>query len=703
MKKKKITSLFISLILVMAMMVSVIGCQANPNKPAGITSNAQGETADAAIKKGTPWLNSNVVGAVIDDTVTALNDDFYLAVNYDYLKNTTIREGEVGEDSFTEVADIAKESLHQIMTDASFEGHDAQLIRELYAMWLDWDERNRIGMSLVMPYLETIEQLENLDDLSEYLVSEEGLNYGAGFVSFYFDADLEDSQWYCFYVGSTPLALADSDEYSKPTPTGERDLEADRKITGLLLEKAGYDGDEIERLQENKYAFEKEIAPSILSFAEKNAPDIMSRVLNRVTMEELAELSPNFPLVEIIQAMGVDASERIILDEPEWLAKLNELYTEENFEKLKSYILIATLSYYGERLDEDTFRKINEIDNEAWGISGSKRDEELAVDSVRDTLMTSVSKVYAEQYLSPQVREDVAKIVEECVDAYRVMLVAEDWLSPETRDKAIEKLDNMTINVSYPDKWADTENLKFTSRENGGNYFTAMKEIDAYRDEMEKKKMNTKVVQESWADYMSLTEVNAFYNPLDNSINILGGILQGDFYRPDMTEEEKLAGIGSVIAHEISHGFDTSGAQFDKDGNLFNWWTEEDYTAFEARAEKLVAYYDTIVPFGGGDNYSGNNVQGEAIADMAGLKSLMLIAEEKEDFDYDRFFRAYVSLWKMVSTKEFAEFLMYQDTHPLRYLRGNVTLMQLPEFYETYGIQEGDGMYMAEEDRIAVW
>lgn len=187
-------------------------------------------------------------------------------------------------------------------------------------------------------------------------------------------------------------------------------------------------------------------------------------------------------------------------------------------------------------------------------------------------LPTVVSRVYVGEYVGEEVREVVTNIIEECIDAYRTMLASEDWLSEETKKNALEKLDNMTIHVAYQDKWQNTDGLKITTGENGGSY---------------------------------------------------SGILGGVFYDPDMTEEEKLAGIGLVIGHEISHAFDTMGAQFDKDGNFANWWTEEDYAAFEARAQKLVDYYNTIVPFDGGENYPGSNVKTEAIADMAGMKCML--------------------------------------------------------------------------------
>lgn len=170
-----------------------------------------------------------------------------------------------------------------------------------------------------------------------------------------------------------------------------------------------------------------------------------------------------------------------------------------------------------------------------------------------------------------------------------------------------------------------------------------------------------------------------------------------------MSIEEKYGALGSVIGHEISHAFDTKGSQFDADGNFRNWWKEEDFDAFMDRADKLIAYYDGVVAFDDGTPYKGQMVQTEAIADMAGFKCMLKMAEKIDDFDYDKFFRAYAYLWAKIETVSSLESQVLTDTHPLDYLRANVTVQQYDEFYETYGIKESDGMYIAPEDRIAVW
>ena len=201
---------------------------------------------------------------------------------------------------------------------------------------------------------------------------------------------------------------------------------------------------------------------------------------------------------------------------------------------------------------------------------------------------------------------------------------------------------------------------------------------------------------------VDILDANAYYNPANNSINIIRGLLDGAFYREDMSEEELFAGIGSAIGHEISHAFDTKGAQYDENGNIVNWWTDEDLKTFHERADKLAKYYSGITAFNG-EKVRGDNIKTEAIADMAGMKCVLGLASENKDFDYKAFFEANAAVWRGLYTKELEYMLLTQDVHPLRYLRVNATVQQFDEFYETYGIKEGDNMYLAPENRVLVW
>jgi putative endopeptidase len=283
------------------------------------------------------------------------------------------------------------------------------------------------------------------------------------------------------------------------------------------------------------------------------------------------------------------------------------------------------------------------------------------------------------------------------------MLENVDWLSAATREKAIEKLDHLRIFAVYPDEPGDWSGLDFPGREENGNLVIANTAAERFKNTLKAARIDQPVNKDTWDQTeMKATEVNAYYDPSNNSINILAGILHGEFYNESMTEAQILGGIGTVIGHEISHAFDTNGAQFDKDGAVADWWTDEDYAAFRARAAKLAAWYDGFIPFEGA-NYSGQKVQGEAIADMAGMKCILALAARKENFDYNAFFEQYAKTWRMKVLPAEAVRIVSLDMHPMNYMRINATLAQYDEFIQFYGIRPGDGMYIAPEDRVAVW
>ena len=285
--------------------------------------------------------------------------------------------------------------------------------------------------------------------------------------------------------------------------------------------------------------------------------------------------------------------------------------------------------------------------------------------------------------------------------AYHGIIEEADFLSDETRANAIAKLDAIKCNSLYPDDWDkySCEALEIKGIEEGGTLWEAVRNQHRFDTNQLIKKLSDAVDKDEWA-YPPQT-VNCFYSSTANSIFILGAFAQGDIYNSEMSDEELLAKLGSVIGHEISHAFDSSGAKFDKDGNMANWWTEEDKAAFEARNQRLQDYFSAMHPWEGQD-FIASIMTGESCADMAGLKVVLRIAAEKENFDYDAFFRAYADLWLTKDTLQMA-YTRINDAHAMGYLRINTTLQQYDEFLNFYGISEGDGMYLAPEDRVNIW
>ena len=647
------------------------------------------------------WLNSNILGRVnFVNYNPNLNDDFYATHNLEWLKNVKLKPGHSRNSMFDELQDYVNANIRKIMTDKNLKGHDAELVHNLYSLWLDWDKRNAEGVGIINRYIEEIENIKTIAELNEYFKSKECLYHGDLIFSYSLGYDNLNSSLYNLEIGATGLMLGDAAEYKNLTPNGQRTKKFAEGVALYMLRRLGYSEDDAKIILEKSFEFEKTISQFMMTYNERVAPEAVQKMYNPVSYAEIKMRSKIFPMAEILEARNVK-SNLTNLQEPGWLEGLNSLYNSDNLDNIKAYLIRNTASKYITRIDEPAFRKFQKLQRERTGISESKSDEELAAEFVRAVVPDCVSKIYVQEFVPPEIKRDVAKIIADVINYYRNLLSDEDWLSETTRAKAIEKLNALTPRSAYPDKWEDYSELNIISIENGGTFTKALEDLDAFGRKLFLSKLNTKVDRELWGH--DITQVNAYYSPSKNEIMIIAGILSGDFYRPDMTIEEKLGGIGTVIGHEISHAFDTVGAQFDKNGNMQNWWTEDDYKKFQARADKLIKYLSSIKVTPEGDLYNGSLVQTETIADMAGIKAMLGLAKNYPDFDYAKFFKSYANIWKLTGTREYIDMLIKLDVHALAYLRVNVIIQQYEEFYKAFKIKAGDKMFLAPENRVAVW
>ncbi|MCF0248386.1 MAG: M13 family metallopeptidase, partial [Synergistes sp.] len=406
----------------------------------------------------------------------------------------------------------------------------------------------------------------------------------------------------------------------------------------------------------------------------------------------------------VIDALGYGHSREFVLEEPSWLTAMNEYYKHENLSDIKDYLIVSTLRGTVNLLDREARDFAVEQSNAVMGSEGSIPDDKLAYEMTDGWLSEAVGRMWAEKYATSKTKSDIEKMIGEVIAYYRDMLTRETWLSPETREKAINKLDHVTVRAAYPNKWEDFSELDFKGADEGGSLVDAAWSISRFELSRDVKLVNTKTDREKWN--LSPSIVNAFYSPLDNSINIPAGILGGVFYNPDAPREENLGAIGVIIGHELTHAFDTNGSQYDESGNMKNWWNEEDKEAFQKRADTVIQYFGTLdaVP---GVKVDGELIHTEAIADLGGLGCMTAIgrkaSERGEPFDFAKFYEAFARVWRNKSTKETEEYKVKLDVHPLAFIRTNTSVQMQPEFYEAFGIKEGDGMYLAPEKRVSVW
>ena len=682
------------------------GCGSNPTPTTQTEDSTKDVKEEASVSEidtsaMTPWLNSNIIDIVTDETNPDLKDDFYLNVNHDYFMDVSLRPGYSNETPIFEATDTVKKRCLDILADKTLDKRDAKLPQSFYELFLDWETRNEQGVEPLMFFFDKLKSISSLEELNEYMLTDDYFVYGNYLTNVNVGTNTDDSTLYQVDIYSTTLSLLDSAEYQELTEEGKRRNTYNEGAAKYMLGRLGYSEEEIAKLIENQFSFEKKIAASMKTRLEQSDPGFVKESINPVTMEDLKEMSPNYPLPQYMEKFGYSDSKLINVNEPAWLKGLNEVYTEENFDEIMAYVTVQAAVSFITFVDEDAYRTSQKLSREYSGISESKSDEDAAYDATMNHFSDNVSRIYIEKYLNEDIKKEITDICQDTIDTYKEMLDTIDWLSEETKEQAKYKLENVVIHAVYPDKWPDDSMYYVTPKEEGGTYLQAM--IDYAKCDHEEKltHINGKVDKELWE--INILSTNAYYNPTNNSINIIPGFFCDATYRSDMSIEEKYGALGSVIGHEISHAFDTNGAQYDADGNVKDWWTEEDYNAFMERADKLVEYYDGVVAFDDGTPIKGQLIQTEAIADMAGFKCMLIMAKKIDGFDYDKFFRANAKLWARAGTLEFMEKCALTDPHPLHYLRGNVTMQQFDEFYETYDIKEGDGMYIAPEKRIAVW
>ena len=664
-----------------------------------VTTTVGGQTVQAAqlSNDGSPWVDYDLQQNLSGNVTPNPRDDFYLYVNHEWLANAKIAEGNTSTDSFQEVEDETVKNAKAILEDKTLKSHDAKLIQKLNREYLNWEARNKVGIKPLKSTVKAIKNISSMKELSDFICNNEDLTYGVPkFVNFSNDVSYNDSSSYVTSVYGDSLLLGDAAEYTKRTEMGDRYYKACRKEAVEMLKRLGYSSKEAGKMYERVIKFEGQLAKASFSIEDAMSPDYIQKTNNVMKKDKTEKLMKNFPLKRYMKASGYGKSKNYCVTEPKYIKQVDKLYTKKNLKVIKEYMLVHYLSNMICLLDRKAFDLRIQSANMISGSSGKLDDKEYAYLEVSALLSVPLQKVYLKKYNAEEKKEKITQLCKEVIANYRQMLSNATWLSEQTRQKAIEKLDAMKINVIYPDQWEDYSKLNL----DGKSYVECYKAIINYEKKANQACTNKKVEKSQW--FISTLEANAAYNMQDNSINILLGILGGDFYRDDMSKEELYAGIGSVIGHEISHAFDTNGCQYDAEGNLADWWTKEDYKAFQKRADKLVAYYDKIVAFAG-KQVSGTNVQSEAIADITGMQCILGIAAKEKNFDYDKFFKQYAKVWKQITTPEDEEYNLQQNVHPLNYLRTNVTVQQFDEFYDTYHVQKGDNMYLAPEDRLTVW
>lgn len=659
--------------------------------------------AQGTFAQGVKAAETSSQNSISQSADVRMQDDFYAAVNKDWLKNTVIKEGYLSASSFNDADDVTKEQLKSLIKELDAnknnyaENSDERNIATLYENYMNIEERNKQGMEPIKPLLDKIKNIKSLDELNNL----DKDNIDNPLLQFVCSVDAKDATKYALYIEPTSILLGNSDEYTNPTQDTANRKKIQREEFVNMLVLTGYSQDEAEKKMDNVYKLMEMIAPYMVGQKEASADDtIRDKLYNVVTIDELDSMAPNLKIKEYLKNIKADNANKIIIEQPKWIKALNDIYIDENLQMFKDYIEIMNLGSAAPYLGDD-FNKVNTaFTNQFYGTSGELSQEDKAVGMVNESLSMPLGKLYSEKYGSAQTKSDVEDMVKNIIAKYKTRLQKVDWMSDETKKNAIDKLDKMAIHVAYPDKWEDYSKLNLKLYDEGGSLYENMVQVNKFYNEKNFAKLNTTVDKDKFT--CSPQTVNAAYNPLNNSITIPMAILQEPFYYQGGSKEQNYGAIGAVIGHEITHAFDNTGSKFDSNGNMVNWWTQEDYNKFSEKTQKVKDFYSKV-KMDDGTYVNGDLTAGEDISDVGGLACMLDIVSGMDNPDYKSLFESFARVWCDKFTPEAITNVIKFDAHPVGKVRTNITLGQFEEFYKAYGITPNDKMYIKPEDRVQIW
>lgn len=661
-------------------------------------------TADASDKNpASKWIESDIAGNVTSDTNVSLKDDFNTAVSKKWLSSTSIPEGYTGYSAFSEADDVIRQRKITLIKDDSLKSHDATLVKTLYSLTGDWQSRNDAGVSPAQKYIDCIKSIDSIDSLTDYITDETRNPLFTGLSLCYTTASTNDATKYTVGINEPVYFLSYPEDYTDMSESGQLNYDYAEKQSLYMLKRFGYSDSEASDIFNNAIKFEGMMAPYLYTSAEQSSSDFLKMTNNTWTLDQIRSNEGDFPLADIITKTGYGNSTDYLVINPDFVCNFGSLYKEQNLELIKDYLLAHYACYLINKLDRSAYEAQSDIKHSIYGGSGLLSEEDYCTNAIDSYLACPLDNLYIQKYCTKEMKDKVNECGEEVRDYYREMLKNETWLSEATRTAAIDKLNRMTIHSVIPEKTVDYSSLELKNAKNGGSFLDAILSIARFETQLDKSHINAKVDPDLWDSQTS--EVNAYYDPSKNAVYFLAGQLVPPLLDDENNYEEFLALVGSTFGHEISHAFDTNGAQYDAYGNLKNWWTDADQAAFQDRTQKVVDYLDSITPFSDKPDLhiDGELVKTEYIADLVSFKPLFAIAEKHPGFNYDLFFQTYSVQWRLLSSQENEISQAQNDEHPLNYLRVNAILPQYQQFYDTYGIMPGDGMYIDQDDRLEVW
>ena len=644
-------------------------------------------------------------------------DDLYKHINGAWIRDHEIPADRSIDGAFLALRDLSEERVRDIITDAPVDSR----IGAFYASFMDTDAIEEAGPSALAPDLAEIVSASDSRTLALAMARLEKVGVG-GLIGAYVNNDAKNSSQYILYLVQYGLGLPDESYYREDQYASLREQYTEHiarmlVLAGLTAGGDGYEARARERA-ERVVALETRIAAAHWDVVARRDVD---KTYNPVTWDELPTLAPGFPWHEWARELGgtEESFGRVVAMQPDFLTAVADLWATEPLETWKEWlrwrIVSSRAPYLTSELVEEDFRFYGTA---LSGTEEIKARWKRGVGAVEAALGEEVGKEYVARHFPPGHKARMVELVRNLTEAYRYSINRLSWMTPATRERALDKLEQFVPKIGYPDTWRDYSGLEIRSDDLLGN----VRRSARFEHEYELNKLGGPVDRDEW--HMTPQTVNAYYNPVMNEIAFPAAILQPPFFDADADDAANYGAIGAVIGHEIGHGFDDQGSKYDGEGNLVDWWTDEDRAAFSTRVDALIEQYQGLTPDGldpEQDHVNGAFTVGENIGDLGGLTIALLAyrlaqgddGEPAQGLDVgpeidgltgiQRLIASWAVVWRTKTRPEEAARRLAVDPHSPPEFRCNQVVRNIDDFHEAFGVSEGDGLWMAPEERVSIW
>ena len=647
------------------------------------------------------------------DTTIAPGHDFYNRINKGWIEANPLTGEHARYGRFDVINDTCEARVRSLVEGLGATnpqpGSVAHKVWTVYSLAMDTARRNAEGATPILADLKKIEETphEGMADLFLWMHA----NYGSPFFGAGPMEDMTNSMKYAMYVSGAGLGMGDRDYYLLDDERNTTVRDAYRKLIDTQMQNAGYSAADAARITDNVLKIETAIARDTKTREESR------NIVAMYNPFTIANVKSRYPDVDwdrfFVETMGIQTPDTIIVTDPKTVATGTKLMASLSDREIKDYYLWDYVSQAASKLSDDFTQASFEFSKVKSGVQELRPLWKRSLGATEGALGEAIGQLYVEKYFPQSSKDYMLGLVENLRTALGKHIAALDWMSDSTKTRAREKLDAFTVKIGYPDKWKDYSSMEIDPKL---SYYENMHNAGMWHQRETYAKWGKPVDRTEWG--MTPQTVNAYYNPLANEIVFPAAILQAPFFDPNASDAENYGGIGVVIGHEMTHGFDDQGRNFDANGNMTNWWTAEDLAKFEEKTKGLIAQFDEVEVLPG-LKANGTSTLGENIADQGGLRVAMtafLDSQDKKGVDINSpeakidgfspaqvFYMNYANLWATNIRPEEIRSLTTGDVHSLGINRVNVTLRNIAPFFEAFGITESDPMFRPESERVIIW